>query len=257
MLSCRSSGNGPAVVLLHGFPLSRAIWDSQVSHLASRYRVIAPDLPGLGESPPLPPGEPVTMARMAVAVLETLDGLGIHRAAFAGHSMGGYVTLALHNLAPERVTGLAMVSSQAGADTPEAKANRFATAEQVNHEGAAVVASTMGTKLFAPSIPADGAMYMAVQSIIRQTSVKGIRDALLAMAEREDLRAHLIGVRVPALVVVGRQDQLIPPERSEFMAGAIPGAELARIPQAGHMPMMEDSEGVNAAFDRWLERVYA
>lgn len=257
MLACRVSGKGPAVVLLHGFPLDRSIWDGQISHLSARYRVVAPDLPGLGETPAFEPGDPVTMERMAGAVLETLNVLGIDRAAFAGHSMGGYITLALTKLAPERVTGIAMVASQAGADTPEAKASRFVTAEKVMQQGAAVIAEGMGRKLFAPSVPETNAAYRAVQAVIRRASTRGIRDCLLAMAEREEMRPHLAAIRVPTVVIHGEQDQLVPADRADVTAGGIPRAVLVRLTAAGHMPMLEEPAAVNNALDRWLERVYA
>lgn len=255
MLAHTVSGDGPAVVLLHGFPLDRNIWEPQVAHLSSRYRVIAPDLPGLGESPPLSGDEPPTMAGMARAMRALLDHLDVRRAAVAGHSMGGYVALALYKEAPERVSGLGLVATQARADTDEARSGRYATADKVWAEGTGVLAYGMGPKLFGPEVRQERAVYRGVLEIIRRAPAEGARAALLAMAAREDMRPRLPGVDVPTLVLTGEEDRLIPPDRSDEMAAAIPNAVLVKLAGAGHMPMLEQPDEVNRALGAWLETV--
>lgn len=255
MLAYSDAGRGQAVVLLHGFPLSKATWGAQVNHLAAQYRVIAPDLPGLGESPLLSGGTP-SIARMAREVLALLDALGVQRAAVAGHSMGGYVALALQKEAPERVAGLGLICTQAGADTPEGREARFATARKVRQEGPPTLAEGMGPKLFAPGTATGSEVYEQVVRLIRRSTVNGIQRALYAMADREDHRARLSEIQVPTLVLTAAQDQLIPPERSALMAAAIPGATLITLPDAGHMPMLEAPDAVSSALAAWLTRVY-
>ncbi len=256
MLAYAEAGEGPAVVLLHGFPLDRSIWEPQLSYLAGSYRVIAPDLPGLGKSEPFVEGERPSIPAMARLVLDLLDHLGVEQAAVAGHSMGGYVTLALYKAAPDRVAGLGLVSTQAGADTSEARQTRFVTAEKVKEEGPGALVAGMGTRLFAPGVDPEGEVYRRVTRVIGNTSVAGIRGALFAMADREDLRSLLVQVKVPTLVLTGEEDQLIPAERSQVMAAAIPAAVLVKVPGAGHLPMLERPAEVNRAFEHWLDLVY-
>lgn len=256
MLTYTAAGQGPAVVLLHGFPLNRSIWDQQIRQLSTRFHVIAPDLPGLGASPPLPEDGPPSMAGMASQVLALLDRLGVGSVAVAGHSMGGYVALALQKAVPERVVGLGLISTQAGADTPEAREGRYATAEKVGQEGAGFLATGMAPKLFGPGVAADSAVYSAVASIIREAPAGGVRAALHAMAGREDMRVHLVDIAVPTLVLTGEQDQLIPPERSELMAASIRNAVLVKVPGAGHMPMVEQPQQVTEALAQWLDLVF-
>lgn len=256
MLTYTAAGQGPAVVLLHGFPLNRSIWDRQVKHLSSQYQVIVPDLPGLGGSPPLPDAATTTMSGMAAQVLALLDRLGVGQAAVAGHSMGGYVALALHKEAPERVAGLGLISTQAAADTPEAREGRHATAEKVRTTGAVIVAEAMGPKLFGPDSGEESAPYSLAMSIMRDAPAEGVRGALFAMASRDDMRVHLVDITSPTLVMTGEHDRVIPPERSELMAASIRNSVLVKVPGAGHMPMLERPEEVNQALSQWLELVY-
>lgn len=252
MLTYREFGKGPAVVLLHGFPLSGVIWDDQARHLAGQYRVVLPDLPGHGGSAPL---ADVSIAQMASEVLRLLDHLQVERAAVAGHSMGGYVALALQKQAPERVAGLALVCTQAGSDAPETREGRFATARKVESEGPQVLAAAMLPKLFA-SAEGPERMREAVGNLIRQTPVAGIKGALHAMADREDLQPLLPAMAVPTLILTGLEDRVIPPARSESMAAQIPGAVLVKVADAGHMPMMEQPYSVSIALERWLGLAY-
>jgi 3-oxoadipate enol-lactonase len=256
MLNYNEAGDGPVVVLLHGFPLNRTIWSQQMAHLKKHYRVITPDLPGHGGSAAFPEGGPATMKRMAREVLALLDTLKIDQAAIAGHSMGGYVALALQQAAPERVPGLGLISTQARADTPEARDGRLNLAAKVHMHGAGVVAEGMGPKLFGPSVTSEDPRYQSTVAMIQETPGDGVRCALLGMAERPDMREGLTGITVPTLVLVGTEDKVIPLERSQCMAANIPRAVLVKVPGAGHMPMLEDPAAMNEALEQWLELVY-
>lgn len=251
-LSYTELGQGPAVILLHGFPLAGSIWKAQQEHLSTKYRVILPDLPGHGATAPVPG---ISIAQMADLVFDLMDHLQIHKAAVAGHSMGGYVALAMVKQAPERIAGLGLVATQAGADSPEAREGRFALAEKVGREGQDVVANAMPPKLFATDDPSNPAQ-QATASLIRQTPREGIQAALHAMAGREDLQPLLPTISAPTLVLAGKEDRLIPVQRSEGMAAQIPNAVLVRLPGAGHMPMLERPEEVSAALEGWLGLVY-
>lgn len=255
MLTYTAGGAGPTVILLHGFPLSRAIWDSQVRGLQGSFRVVTPDLPGLGLSPALPDGGEPSMTAMAREVLALMDRLGVQKAAVAGHSMGGYVALALWKLAPERVSGLAMVASQAHPDSPEAAQGRHATAERVMKDGSGVVAAAMGPRLFAPGMGPENPLYQAATSIMAQSDPAAVRYCLLAMASREDFRQHMTQVSVPTLILTGELDVIIPADRGQTMVDAVPGAELVTLSGTGHMPMLENPDGTTRALAAWLGRI--
>ena len=149
-LNYSEAGQGTPVILLHGFPLSGAIWHEQQQRLSDRYRVITPDLRGHGRSPA--PSGVYEMDLLARDVLALLDALLIKKAVIMGHSMGGYVALAAWNLAPERFLALGLIASQAGADTEEGRQGRYKLANKVAAEGSSAVAAAMIPKLFAAGI---------------------------------------------------------------------------------------------------------
>ena len=137
-------GNGSPLVLLHGFPLDHHIWDEILPFLEDTFELIVPDLRGFGESTTV--DIPYTMDDYATDIAGLLDHLGIQKAAIAGHSMGGYVSLAFARLFPDRVTGLALVASQTLADSPDRKEGRYKSAEDVKQNGISGIVDAMATK---------------------------------------------------------------------------------------------------------------
>ena len=122
------AGSGQPVLLLHGFPFDRTLWREQVETLKDSYRVVTPDLRGLGETEAT--DEPATMEEMARDVAALLDELKITRAVVGGLSMGGYVALAFYRLFPRRVRALVLADTRAQADTEDAKRTREETAQR-------------------------------------------------------------------------------------------------------------------------------
>lgn len=255
MLHYRELGSGKPVILLHGFPLSSQIWEPVAQRLAQTYRVIMPDLPGHGASNTARGAAASTMELIAGEVLYLMGRLGLEQAAVAGHSMGGYAALALARIAPHRLSGLALVTTQARGDTPEGKQGRYDLAEKVGQGGSAVVATAMAPKLFAESVHPDSPLYEQADAMMRATPAEGIQAALRGMAERADSREMLGKITVPTLILAGQQDRVIPADRSEEMAAAIPGSRLVVIEGAGHMPMLERPEQTAGALASWLAAI--
>lgn len=253
-LAYADEGPGPVVLLLHGFPLSRAMWEEQLTGLGSIYRVIAPDLRGFGESP-VPEGV-YTMDAMAddvAELLETLDIMG--PVVVGGLSMGGYVALSLAARYPTRVRALILMDTRAGADTPEAAQGREATARTVlATDSAAPVVDAMLPRLFSKlTLEQRPERVEPLKAIMDQTAPKGIAGALRGMASRPDRRGDLAKIAVPTLVLVGEEDILTPPAEAKAMAEAIPNAQLEVIPQAGHLAPYENPSAANAAILGFLK----
>lgn len=246
------AGQGTPVVLLHGFPLSSAIWQPQLK-LSDQYRVITPDLRGHGRTPA--PEGIYEMDLLAHDVLWLLDALRIQKAVIMGHSMGGYVTLALWKLAPERFLGMGLIASQAGADTQEARLKRFALAEKVAAEGAKVVVDAMLGRLFAPDTEADDPSIESVRDVMLASPTSGIVGSLEGMAARRDSVATLPEINVPALILTGDKDQIIPLTKADELLAGLPDATLAIVEDAGHMPMLERPDATTAAIRRYLATV--
>jgi 3-oxoadipate enol-lactonase len=243
------AGEGLPLVFIHGFPLSRGAWSRQVDALTPKYRVIAPDLRGFGESGAS--SGPVFMSRYAEDIHALLLHLGTGPVILVGHSMGGYVALAFAKAFPELLRGLVLVGTKAGGDAPEVAAARRATAEKVRTEGIASVVESMAPKMLAAA-NTDAGMALTVRGFMQPASQEGVIGALLGMAERPDAGDWAGKIRVPTLVVAGADDILILPSESEALAKAIPDAQLTLIPRAGHLVAFEQPEAFNEAVSAWL-----
>ena len=249
-LNYAEAGQGTPVVLLHGFPLSGAIWHEQQQRLSDGFRVITPDLRGHGRSPA--PRGVYDMDVLARDVLALLDLLEIKQAVIMGHSMGGYVALAAWRLFPKRFLALGLVASQAGADSADGRLGRYKMAEKVAVDGNKVVAEAMLPRLFAPTLPAEAPMIDHVRQLILNTPCAGIIGSLQGMAQRPDCVALLPEISVPVLILAGAQDQIIAPDKAKAMAAAMKTGTLKMIENAGHMLMLEQPEETTSALKRFL-----
>jgi pimeloyl-ACP methyl ester carboxylesterase len=245
------SGDGPALLLLHAFPLGLFMWEAQAEALAASHRVIRFDARGFGGSD-LGQG-PLTMERIADDGAALLDHLGVAKAVVGGCSMGGYAALAFVRRHPQRLGGLVLQDTRAGADTEEGKGGRAALATKVLAEGALAAVSAFLPKLLGETTHREReALVAGLRERILASSPQAIADALHGLAARADSRPTLADVRVPTLVLVGAEDVLTPPAESEAMAAAIPGARLEVVPRAGHLANLEQPDAVNAALRAFL-----
>jgi 3-oxoadipate enol-lactonase len=238
---------------IHGFPLSAAMWEPQVEDLADHARVIAPDLRGHGRSD-VTEG-PYPMPLLAEDCRDLLDYLGVTRpVVLCGLSMGGYVAFEFFRRYPERVAGLILVSTKAKADTAEGKAGRDAAVAKAQKDGVTAVAADMLPKLLAPqTYEEDAEMVEFVQEMMAETSLEGMIGALQGMKDRPDSVATLGEIDVPTLIIHGEQDQLIPLAEAQAMQTLISGAKLVVIPDAGHLPNLEQIDEFNDAVIDFLE----
>src|SRR3954468_9117156 len=143
-LSYSERGAGPALVLLHGFPLDSRVWEAQAADLSNRFRVITPDLRGFGQSKS---DTPFTMESMADDVHALLKEIGALPAVLGGLSMGGYVALAFAKKYPSDLRGLLMIDTRAEADTSEAKEKRNKMIQLVRDKGSKAVSDEMLPKM--------------------------------------------------------------------------------------------------------------
>ncbi len=249
-------GYGPAITLVHGFPLNHRIYDAQFRGLSHSYRVIVPDLRGFGKTPF--GGEDITIDTYADDVAAILDALGVEQTILAGLSMGGYIAFAFWRRHPERVKGLVLLATRAGADSEEARQNRFQTIESVRQNGLDPLIEGMLPKLLAPStLRGKAHVVRKLRHIMQCSTEDGVVAALRAMAHRPDSRPTLSTITVPTLVVAGREDAIIPLEESEEMALAIPDARLRVLGQAGHLVTMERPRLTTRLLDAFAHEVWS
>jgi pimeloyl-ACP methyl ester carboxylesterase len=227
------------LILLPGMPLDAALWAHQTRHLADVADPQVPDLSG-DES----------VAAMAGRVLDSSS----ERFALAGLSMGGYVALEILRRAPERVTRLALLDTNARPDTPEQTATRreaMALVQQGKHRQ--VMQAGMA-RLVHPDRLTDRPLVDAVLAQMERVGVDGYLREQTAIIHRPDSRPGLSAIGCPTLVLCGRQDVLTPPALHEEMAAAIPGARLVLIEDCGHLSAMEQPQAVTALLRDWLSR---
>jgi 3-oxoadipate enol-lactonase len=242
------------VVFLHAFPLNAEMWQPQLDAVPAGWRMIAPDYRGFGQSSPSDSPK-TTINDLAGDVIDLLDHLDIHEAVVAGCSMGGYVAFELLASAPSYVKGLALIDTRAGADSEEGKAGRRKMLEKIDTGGSEVIASEMTPKLLgATSQRERPGLVRQVQQMIRSTAPEAIKMAVTAMMERKDMTLSLNNVNVPALVIAGAEDTLIPLAAGEEMHRAIPRSAFEIIPLAGHLPNLEQATSFDVALHRFLRR---
>jgi|SRR5687768_3432827 len=250
-LAYADTGLGLPVVLLHGYPFNRSLWSEQVSALSNSYRVITPDLRGLGESDATQ--GPATMNRMAQDVAVLLDQLEISRAVVGGLSMGGYVALAFYKLFRSRVRALILADTRAQADTEEGKQTRLQQAEKARAEGMAGIADSMLPKLLTPeTVSKRPEVVKRVRDMMLKTKPEGAAGALLGMAERDDQTSLLSQISCPTLILVGQEDPITPVQDSEKMHREIAGSRLVVIENAAHVSNLERTEQFNDELMRFL-----
>jgi pimeloyl-ACP methyl ester carboxylesterase len=240
-------GTGPAVVFLHGYPFDRSMWREQLVFFGAHgYRVVAPDLRGMGQTKAA--SAVSTMAEMAGDVAALMDKLKIDRAAVCGLSMGGYVTFEFTHLFPSRVRALVFAGARAqGADDIE-RQSREQQAQRAPADGMNAVADAMLPKLLAPKTLAEKPAIVAhVREMIRRTNPRGAAAAQRGMAARRDHSNDLHEIEAPTLIVAGRDDTVRNPADAEFIHQGIRNSHLEIIEDAGHLMNMEQPEVFNRA----------
>ena len=249
-------GQGPVVVLIHGYPFNRSMWTEQIAALKSHYRVLAIDLRGHGETP-VTPGISA-MEDMAYDIANLLDHLEVARAVIVGLSMGGYVALAFTRLFPLRVRGLVLADTRAQADTQEGRQTRMSQVEKILHEGMEGIADTMLPKLFTTETVANHPeIVRRVHDMMVQTPPEGAAAALRGMAQRRDQRSFLPNILAPTLILVGREDAITPVTDSEYMHQEISGSRLEILDGAGHVSNMERPVEFNDSLLKFLKDIEA
>ena len=244
------------VLLIHGYPLNNTMWDLQVCDLCDVARIITPDLRGFGQSDPAP--VPAGVGTYADDCAALLDDLGLTGPVVVGGlSMGGYVVFEFCRRYPERVAGLILAATRAGADSEDARKARDAAADTARANGVEAIAAGMLPKLLAPdTYEAAPELAAFVERMMRESSVAGVVGALAAVRDRPDSTPDLAELDVPALVIHGAEDQLIPRSEAEAMAAALPDVTFAVADGAGHLPNLEQPEFYSDTVREFLEGFY-
>ena len=254
MLSYTEVGQGPALVLLHAFPLDHTMWDDVAPALAAYgWRVITPDLRGFGASA----GAARSIEEMADDVALLLDTLSEEAVVVGGCSMGGYVAMAFAANHRKRTAGLLCIDTKASADGEDARANRERIATQVLSSGSTeALAVTMPDTLLGATTRATLPEVVAsVQERIRAANPEGVAAAQRAMAARPDRTQMLAGLHVPVLALRGAEDVISSEADNALIAESAHDSVTVTIPACGHLPSLEAPGEFVTHVSKFLSRV--
>jgi pimeloyl-ACP methyl ester carboxylesterase len=247
-----SVGDGSPVVLLHPFPVNHEFWLPIAENLATRYRVILPDLRGHGDSGV---GEgPATMEKHAADIARVMDDAQVGRAPLVGVSIGGYALFEFWRKYRGRVAALGLFNTKAPADGPEARAGRLQAANDVLERGTEPFFESMTQRVMAKSTRdmrpdmLDGALRM-----MRKMSPEDVAQVQRGMAERPDSVETLKTINVPTLLVTGDEDAMTGVNEAELMRRHISGSQMRVIPKAAHYSPWEQPEEAAKLLRQFLD----
>lgn len=247
-IAYRIQGHGPAMMLIHGYPLSGELFAKNRTALSRRYTVVTPDLRGFGNS--TTPDSKGGVALYAKDMLAVMDHLHVRKAIIGGMSMGGPVVLEMYREAPQRFRGMILIDSNALPANDVEKAQWPGFGKQARNKGvASMVPILMPQMLTTQTRMSNPALVEFVGGIVKKGSVNAAVAGGDTLASRPDSRSTLANVKVPVLIVEGADDPIYPVELQKLMRASRPGTKLALIPGAAHAAIIEKPEACNRAIE--------
>jgi pimeloyl-ACP methyl ester carboxylesterase len=238
-------GDGPAVVLLHSFLMDASMWAPQVAAFGDRYRLVAIDERGHGDTPATGPFDHWDVARDVLAVL---DSLGVDRAAVVGTSQGGFVALRTALLAPDRVSALALLGTSGEPEDEQISAAYQQLAEVWIAQGPETVIEAVAEICLGDYDPAD---WTPKWSAVEPGRLRLIMNALVG---REGVLDRITSIDVPALVLHGTADLAYPVTKAEALVAALPKAgPLVLVEGGAHFLSLTHAADVNPHLERFLD----
>jgi pimeloyl-ACP methyl ester carboxylesterase len=254
MISYQVFGKGKSVLLIHGFGEDSSIWNQQVAYLQAYYHLIVPDMRGSGVSSSIP--SPQSVEQMAEDVLQVMNKEQIETCTVLGHSMGGYIALALMEKYPQRLNALGLIHSTAYADSEEKKQARYKSMEFIEKNTAFEFIKATIPNLFGEKFKQDHPSQVAI--LIeqgRQFSKEALLGYYTAMINRPARTAVLEQTNKPILFFIGSEDKAVNPADALQQASLPSICMVKYIRQIAHMGMWEATEELNQSLDEFLQLV--
>ncbi len=237
-------GTGEPILLIHGQPFNRSMWNDQKTVLIKNYRLIVPDLRGYGESG-ISPGM-VLLDEMALDLIHLLDQLSIKKAVIVGLSMGGQIALEMYRWQPGLFRGIILADTDARAEDEQGYQNRLTLSARILNEGMEKFTNErIRYFMCADTFKNKPEVAERVARMMKTTSPAGSAAAQRGRAERLDYTPLLHKIDFPALIVVGDQDEFTPLESANYMHERIKNSTLAVVANSGHIANMEQPEEFN------------
>ena len=257
LLYFQEKGKGEKVVLLlHGFCEDYSIWQEIAEQLSQKYRVIVPDLGGFGKSAKMLP-QNVTMENLGEQVKNLLSHLSIEKCIVIGHSMGGYVALALAKAYPNLFEGLGLFNSTALADSEVKKRHRHQTALFIQKNGVPAFADDFSAMMFYTKRREELQKEIEyIKKLVKQTPENSILQVILALRDRADQTEVLKALNVPVLYIIGREDQSVPLSTYEEQIFYPKNASIHILDDTAHVGMLERPKESLQMISEFLGRVW-
>jgi pimeloyl-ACP methyl ester carboxylesterase len=252
-ISYHDSGSGMPILFLHSFGHNKNLWFPQLTHFLERgFRVLAPDMPGHGDSSYDRARHGVD--QMAQGYAELLDSLGIGKAILVGISMGGYIALRMWARRPDLIAAMVLSNSKAEKDSDEIVARRHAQVENIEKNGLEHFVSTGAPKRLSPLTLERRPWVLDTITLLNYTVPAEVNAATLeAMARKEDDTKVLPTIDVPVLVTSGSDDLFIPKDSPGNLHAGIKGSRFHEIAGTGHVSSLEAPTEYNRVVDEFLQ----
>ncbi len=247
-------GQGNIIVLLHGYLESIEIWNTFTRGLSKKYRVICYDIPGHGNSETI--AQKHSMKNLAETLISSLKILHVKNCFLIGHSMGGYITLMMHKLKPEMLSGFCLFHSHPFADTEEIRKKRLREIDFVKAGKKELIAKYNIPNAFANDnlIQLKKEINQTIE-IALLTSKEGIIANLNAMIDRPDFSEELINSKIPFLYILGKKDNYINYQDLTEKITLPPNSELHLLESSGHMGFIEEKEQSIKIINQFLNKL--
>lgn len=236
-------GEGPVILLTHGYSATAQMWRGQVEPLSKKHKLVIWDMRGHGQSDYPADQNEYSEEKTVADMAALLDAVGAKTAIVGGLSLGGYMSLAFNATYPDRVKALLIIDTGPGYKKDDAREgwnqNALKTAERYERDGLGQLGNASAERRTAQHRDATG-LARAGRGMLTQKNARVINS--------------LPDIKVPSLVVVGEKDTPFL-AASDYMAAKIPGAEKALIPNAGHAANIDNPEAFNAALGKFLDKL--
>jgi 3-oxoadipate enol-lactonase len=244
-----------AIIFIHAFPFCNRMWDKQTEAFQGKYRVITYDLRGFGYSETQ--DTVFTIDSHVEDLFSIMNTMKLEKPVICGLSMGGYIALRALEQGQNKFKGAILCDTRSEADNNNSKATRARQIKLIKsgdiagfNEG--FIKAALSEKSFAE----NQALVDFLKTMMGWQKPINVAGALLTLAARMDPTEYLERIDIPVLVLVGKEDKITPPEYSKLIYGKIRNADLALIPDAGHLSNMENPEEFNKSIGKFLSDVY-
>jgi len=245
-------GNAAPLIFVHGFPLDNRMWNEQVAFFKNKFHVITYDVRGLGQS--ISNNNQFTMEMFANDLLHIIDHFQINKANVCGLSMGGYITLRALIKNPERFNSVILADTRAEKDDNQGLLKRSNVVTQIQSGNKEEFLKSFLPKLLNKNNFKNDKLRNFLAEMMNEQNDEGICGNMIAMATRTNAIDELNKINIPALIIVGEDDELTPLNYSKNMNHALNNSTLMIVPDSGHMSNLESTEIFNATVYKFLSK---